>query len=79
MLTVMFIRKKDLDLFVLKPMRVFFLSMAPIGFFFTFDHLWAPHRWFPKVSAGFNDGRCELIHRDAFKWVETPRDGLWYC
>ena len=29
-------------------------------------------RWFPKVAAGLNDSRCEMLHLDAFSWVRVP-------
>ncbi|CAL1136033.1 unnamed protein product [Cladocopium goreaui] len=30
-------------------------------------------RWFPKVSSGFKDPRCEVVHSDAFAWVQASR------
>ncbi|CAE7263814.1 speE, partial [Symbiodinium sp. CCMP2456] len=30
----------------------------------------AAAKWFPKVAAGLNDSRCEMLHLDAFSWVE---------
>jgi len=30
----------------------------------------AATKWFPKVAAGLNDSRCEMLHLDAFSWVE---------
>lgn len=30
----------------------------------------AATKWFPTVAAGLNDSRCEMLHLDAFSWVE---------
>ncbi|CAE7217240.1 speE, partial [Symbiodinium pilosum] len=34
----------------------------------------AATKWFPKVAAGLNDSRCEMLHLDAFAWVEEQQE-----